>query len=66
MKSRRSPEQVKLLFKNIVKYYFNNTGNNGYDTIAAKFNCNKSQIKKALSDELDKRFKKRHQECIKE
>ena len=66
MKHRRSIQEMKSLSKRIVKYYFNNTNDNGYDTIAAKFNCNKTQIKKAISDELKNRFTKRHQECIKD
>jgi len=61
MKHRRSLQQMKSLSKQIVKYYFNNTNDNDYDTISAKFNCNKTQIKNAISNELKKRFKKRHE-----
>ena len=66
MKYRRTPEELQELSKKIVKYYFNNPGDNGYDSIAKRFKCDKSIIKKSISGELDKRFKKRHQECIKE
>ena len=65
-RSKRTPEQLKILCKKIVKYYFNTPGDNSYNSIAVKFNCNKAQVRNAISNELDNRFKKRQQECINE
>ena len=66
MKYRRTPEELQELSKKIVKYYFNNPGDNGYNSIAKRFKCDKTIIEKSIRNELNKRFKKKHQECIKE
>tara|TARA_R100000900_G_scaffold145925_1_gene133518 strand:+ start:170 stop:376 length:207 start_codon:yes stop_codon:yes gene_type:complete len=56
-KKSRTPEQVIKLSKKVVDYYFANPDANGYAVMIQKFKVNKSFIRKALSNELDKRFK---------
>ena len=66
MKYRRTPEELQELSKKIVKYYFNNPGDNSYDSISVRFKCDPTTIRKAISIELDNRFKRKQQKCIKE
>jgi ppGpp synthetase/RelA/SpoT-type nucleotidyltranferase len=65
MRIRRTPTEVKKLYKDIVEYYFNNHDDNSFDSMSQRFKCDKTIIRKAISEELDKRFKKK-QQCIKE
>lgn len=55
-RKRRSKKYKALLRKKIVEYYFNNPHHNGYKVIEEKFDVDEGTIRKALDDELKKRF----------
>jgi hypothetical protein len=55
---RRTPRALKMVITKITKYYFNNPHANGQQFIADKFKVSQTIVRKAISDELEKRFKK--------
>ena len=54
----RPPRGRKILANKIIKYYFDNPSANGYKDMIKKFNTDETNIRKILSKELDRRFKK--------
>ena len=57
-RKRRSKKYKALLRKKIVEYYFNNSHHNAYKVIEEKFNVDEGTIRKALTEELERRFNK--------
>ena len=58
-KIKRTSEELEKLAKKIIKYYFGNPqGNIGMKEMAKKFKTSETIIRKVLSTELDRRFKK--------
>mgnify|MGYP003134680185 CR=1 FL=1 len=55
-RKRRSKKHKALLRKKIVEYYFANPHHNAYKVIEEKFDVDEGTIRKALDDELKKRF----------
>ena len=57
--SRRTEEEVAILGKKIIRYYFNNPqGKIGQKEMAKKFKTSQTVIRKVLSAELERKFKK--------
>ena len=57
-RKRRSKKYKALLRKKIVEYYFNNSHHNAYKVIEEKFDVDEGTIRKALTEELERRFNK--------
>ena len=57
-RKRRSKKYKALLRKKIVEYYFNNSHHNAYKVIEEKFDVDEGTIRKALTEELNRRFSK--------
>jgi|TARA_R110000824_G_scaffold223279_1_gene411045 hypothetical protein len=55
-RKRRSKKHKALLRKKIVEYYFDNPHHNGYKVIEEKFDVDEGTIRKALDEELQRRF----------
>ena len=56
---RRTEEEKNALMKKIIKYYFNNPqGKIGMKEMAKKFKVSETIIRKALSAELERKFKR--------
>ena len=54
----KTTQQKNALLRRIIKYYFNNPqGNIGMKEMVKKFKISETVIRKALSAELDRRFK---------
>tara|TARA_R100000234_G_C4983901_1_gene172300 strand:+ start:985 stop:1203 length:219 start_codon:yes stop_codon:yes gene_type:complete len=54
----RTPRGRKILANKVITYYFDNPSANGYKYMIEKFNTDETTIRKILSAELDRRFKK--------
>ena len=58
-KIKRTSEELEKLAKKIIKYYFGNPqGNIGMKEMAKKFKTSQTVIRKVLSAELERKFKK--------
>ena len=57
---KRTEEELNILKKKVIKHYFSYPALNGYDYMCNKFNIDKSLIRKILSNELERRFNKKH------
>ena len=57
-KPSRTSRQMKSLTKRVLEYYFNNPHANGYGIMVEKFKASETTLRKILSEEFDRRFKK--------
>jgi len=57
-RKKRTKRQKALLRKKIVEYYFNNSHHNAYKVMEEKFDVDEGTIRKALTEELNRRFSK--------
>ena len=57
---KRTEEELNVLKEKVIKHYFSYPALNGYDYMCERFGIDKSLIRKILSDELERRFNKKH------